>query len=164
MKKYIEIFLPLLLGVLVAAILYFVKVPDIKIYRIEFVMNSTITCVTTLAGFILTSLSIIIGMSASPIMQKIRDEGGLSELVWIYSEALALSLGVIILLIVLGANIGEDNLILAKWVIICGGVLVSYICSMIVSSVYLLLIISKIPSNKIITSVDRPTRPPGEFR
>lgn len=163
MKKYIEIFLPLILGILVAAILYFVKVPDIKIYRIEFVMNSTITCVTTLAGFILTSLSIIIGMSASPIMQKIRDEGGLPELVWIYSEALALSLGVIILFILLGANIGEDNLISAKWVIICTGALVSYVSSMIVASVYLLLIISKIPSNKLVSSIGK-TTPPGNFR
>lgn len=164
MKKYIKIILPLVFGILTVFILNAMKVSSVEIYRIEFVMNAIITCVTTLAGFVLTSLSIIIGMSASPIMQKIRDDGGLPELVWIYSEALALSLIVIIMFIVLGANVGDDNIVTSKWVTACAGVLVSYISSMVVTSVYLLLIIAKIPSNKKIVMEEKPTVPPGKFR
>ena len=164
MKKYIKIILPLILGILTVFILNAMKVSSMKIYRIEFVMNAIITCVTTIAGFVLTSLSIIIGMSASPIMQKIRDDGGFPELIWIYSEALALSLIVIIMFIVLGANVGEDNIVTSKWVMACAGVLVSYIFSMVVTSVYLLLIIAKIPSNRKIVMEGKPTVPPGKFR
>ena len=164
MKKYIKIILPLILGILTSIILYIHDFPGIEIYRIEFVMNAIITCVTTLAGFVLTSLSIIIGMSSSPIMKRIQDEGGMPELVWIYSESLAMSLIVIVLFVLLGANVGEDNFVSSNWGIICAGTLVTYICSMIVTSVYLLMIISKIPSNGIINTKKKPTTPPGNFR
>ena len=164
MKKCIKFFLPLLLGGFVALVLHFIKIQDVAIFRIDFVMNAIITCVTTLAGFILTSISIIIGMSASPIMQDIRKKGGLSELVMTYSEDLGLSLVMIIVFIFLGANIGEDNVISARWIVICASVLTSYICSMIITVFYLLRIIAKIPSNPIISSDKIPTVPPGEFR
>lgn len=164
MKKYIKIIVPPILGVLTSFVLYKYDFSGIVIYRIEFVMNAIITCVTTLAGFILTSLSIIIGMSSSPIMKKIQDEGGMPELVWIYSESLAMSLIVIVLFVLLGANVGEDNLVNSNWGIISAGTLVAYICSVIVTSVYLLMIISRIPSNRFINTTNKPTTPPGKFR
>lgn len=155
---------PSLVAIVAAVVLVFLKVPDISINKIEFVMNAIITCVVTMSGFILTSVSIIIGMSGSLIMKKISRDGGLSELIARYSTTLILSLIVIIAFIILGSMIKDDNIISSRSIIV-GSVIVSmYVYSLITTCYYLLAIIARIPCENSIESSDEPTKPQGDFR
>ena len=47
-------------------------IPNFQIHRIEFVLNAIITTTTTISGFILTSLSILLGLNNHPILEDIK--------------------------------------------------------------------------------------------
>lgn len=162
MKK--AIIIPISACVILILILYMLKIPNMKICKIDFVMNAIVTCVVTLAGFILTSISIIISMSGSPIMKKIITEGGFKELKTHYTMTLILSLVLIIVCIGLGITIGEDNVVNGKGIIIGSSVLVSYFISLVSTCYYLLRIISEIPNNRNVEVINEPSVPKGDFR
>lgn len=162
MKK--AVLFPVCSGIIIMIILFTIKIPDIKICKIDFVMNAIITCVVTLAGFILTSISIIIGMSGSPIMKKISKDGGLPELILRYSTTMVLSLLLIVVFILIGSTIGEDNIVSKNSIIIGAGILVPYFISLVSTCFYLLRIISQIPNNNNVEVIEEPSVPKGEFR
>lgn len=155
---------PSLIAIVVVIVLVFLKVPNICINKIEFVMSAIITCVVTLSGFILTSVSIIIGMSGSLIMKKISRNGGLSELIARYSTTLILSLIVIIVLVVMGSMINTDNIVSSRSIIVCSSIIIGYLYSLITTCYYLLAIIARIPCENSIESSDNPSKPQGDFR
>lgn len=162
MKK--AVLFPVCSGIIIMILLLIIKVPDVVIYKIDFVLNAIITCVVTLAGFILTSVSIIIGMSGSTIMKKISKDGGLPELILRYTTTMVLSLLLIIVFIILGAMIREDNVVTRNCIIIGSGILFPYLISLVSTCYYLLKIISQIPNNSNVELVDEPSVPKGEFR
>lgn len=162
MKK--AIIEPFLIAIVAGIVLVFLKVPDIYINKIDFVMSSIITCVVTMSGFILTSVSIIIGMSGSLIMKKISKDGGLSELIARYSTTLILSLIVVIAFIVLGSMIKDDNIVSSRLIVVGSVIVISYLYSLITTCYYLLAIIARIPCENSIESSDKPTKPQGDFR
>lgn len=158
------IIFPLCVGLTTMIILFLIKISNIEICKVDFVLNAIITCVVTLAGFILTSISIIIGMSGSPIMEKISKDGGLPELVARYSTTMILSLLLIVTFISLGATIGKDNVINRNGIIIGAGILTAYFISLVYTCYYLLRIISKIPDKSSVETVLEPSSPQGDFR
>lgn len=162
MKK--AIIVPALLSIAAVIILIFFKVPDICINKIDFVLSAIITCVVTISGFILTSVSIIIGMSGSLIMKKISKDGGLLELITRYSTTLILSLIVIIVFIILGSMVKTDNVVPSSSIIVGSAIIVAYIYSLITTCYYLLAIIAKIPCENSIENSNNPAQPKGDFR
>lgn len=163
MRKMIPIFTPLILGIIVSLIMLFIKIPDPKIDKIDFVLNAIITSVVTLAGFILTSLTIIIGMSNSAIMKKIIKAGGLSELIIRYTTTMVLSLVLIIVFITFGGLIKCDNLVSSKILIVGCGIITAYLFSLVTTCYYLLLIISRLPADRV-EVIKEASVPHGSFR
>ena len=162
MKK--AIIIPILSGIVMLGILYGCKVPGITIYKVDFVMNAIITCVITLVGFILTSVSIVIGMSGNPIMKKISDDGGLPELITRYTTTLVLSLLVIFVFISMGATLSDNNFVCRGWIITSVSLLFSYVISLIGTCYYLLKIISLLPNCNEVKQIKEPSVPDGEFK
>ncbi len=157
------VLIPLVLGIISSLVIVFAKVPALHFDRLEFLLNTIISCATTISGFILASVTILVGAASSEIMKKIRKHGALPELRWRYTETLILGLVVILYLTFLGAITGDCDYISSLHISISAGLLVSYTFSVISTCYYLLSIIGMINEETLITD-STPSSPPGEFR
>lgn len=156
--------LPLIIGFACFGIANYVLGDEYEICRIEFVLTSLITIAATFAGFVLTSVSILIGLSSSPIMKKIRKNGSLTELRIRYTESLILSVVLVAFCVILGGVIGDSTCIKKGWLMVGVGVLTSYFWSMITTGYYLLSIIGMAPEDSKKEDSETATVPKGRFR
>jgi hypothetical protein len=167
MKKqphpFIAVLIPPFLGLVCSLALFLCKVPSLIFTRIEFLLNTIISCSATISGFILASVTILVGATSSEIMKEIKKHGAHKELRWRYTEALVLGLIVIFFFAVLGAIIDETNLVSHVQVSISAGILVSYTCSVVSTCYYLLSIIGLINEDKKGPD-NTPSTPAGKFR
>ena len=69
---------------------------NIKIDRLEFLLNAIITSATACSGFILASVSILVSLSNTPLMKKINSTDAKKELQYRYKENLVAGLVLII--------------------------------------------------------------------
>lgn len=155
------ILFPIALGVAAAFLIVIMKVPAITLPRVEFILNAVISCATTISGFVITSVSILIGATSSEIMKEIKAQGGFSELQIRYTEALILGIITIVYFIFLGAMIDETACICRSFISVSAGILVAYGYSVISAGYYLLSIIGLL--NKIKSPATTPSVPSGEF-
>lgn len=154
---------PIAAGIAIGLAFFFGGIPALQLQRIDFLLNAIITCAATFSGFILTSVSILVGANTSAIMKKIREEDAFQELSWRYSEALVLGIVVILFFTALGAIIDESGNLCRCAVCLSAGILAAYLCSIFSAGYYLLSIICKI--NKVQPAVEQsPSVPEGEFR
>lgn len=167
MKKTIRniaiIACPLVLGVLSAFFVRHFVVKPIVLPRLEFLLDTIISSSATISGFILASVTILVGATASKIMQDIKNNLALPELRWRYSETLVLGLVVMVYFTYLGISIGENNEISRTYLATSIGMLVSYLFSVITTCYYLLSIIGKINEDPPINE-GGPSAPDGDFR
>ena len=157
------ILIPLLLGAITGIALALLKVPSITLSRLEFLLNTIISCSATISGFILASVTILVGAVNSEIMNAIRKNGALPELRWRYTEALVLGLFVIIYFAFLGATVDTTNTIESPHVAISASLLVAYISSVVITCYYLLSVIGLINDGKPLVNQEAST-PSGKFR
>lgn len=136
-------------------------VTEITLPRVEFILNAVISCATTISGFVITSVSILIGATSSEIMKEIKAQGGFTELQIRYTEALILGIITIVYFIFLGATLDETACICRLFISVSAGILVTYGYSVISAGYYLLSIIGLL--NKIKSTVTTPSVPSGEF-
>lgn len=136
-------------------------VTEITLPRVEFILNAVISCATTISGFVITSVSILIGATSSEIMKEIKAQGGFTELQIRYTEALILGIITIVYFIFLGATLDETACICRLFISVSAGILVAYGYSVISAGYYLLSIIGLL--NKIKSTVTTPSVPSGEF-
>lgn len=159
----IAVLIPLVIGFFVGIALFLVKVPSLIIPRLEFLLNTIISCSATISGFILASVTILVGATSSEIMKEIKKHGAHKELRWRYTETLILGLVVIIYFSVLGAITGKCNCVNNVLISISAGILISYCCSVISTCYYLLSIIGLISEDKQSPN-NTPSVPNGQFR
>lgn len=101
---------PLLVGIVPSILLYVCK-HTYKVERFDFVMNGLITCAATFTGFILTSLSILLGALNSPLMKYIVEHNGMAEMKLRYSMSLILGVLLIAFCVFLGIVTPENETI-----------------------------------------------------
>lgn len=160
---FLVVLIPLVLGILAGLIIFWIKIPEFRLHRLEFLLNTIISCSATVSGFILASVTILVGATASEIMRKIIKYGALPELRWRYTEALILGLVVIFFFTFLGAVVDETNYVSNSYLSLAAGLLVAYVCSVISTCYYLLAIIGLI--NEDAPTVDEtPATPTGKYR
>ena len=82
---------------------------NMRIERLEFLLNAMITSTTTCSGFILTSVSILIGLSNTPLMKKINSTRASKELQYRYKENLLVGLALIIVSVLIGTNTEDKS-------------------------------------------------------
>lgn len=154
---------PIALGILAGLVIFLAKVPAMLLPRLEFLLDTIISCSATISGFILASVTILVGATSSEIMKRIKKHGAFPELRWRYTGALVLGLIVILFFTYLGAVIDESNCVSTIYLSLSAGLLVTYICSVISACYYLLSIIGLI--NEEMPTVDEtPSAPEGEYR
>lgn len=159
----VVVLIPIILGILSGFIVSRTKITSIEFPRLEFLLSTIISCSATISGFILASVTILVGATSSEIMKKIRKNGALPELRWRYTEALILGLLVIFFFTFLGAIVDDTDCVEKIYLSLSTGLLVSYVCSVISTCYYLLSIIGLI--NEDGPTVDKaPSVPGGKFR
>lgn len=162
-KNIIALVSPIAIGIICAIICSFFLRTDCYIYRLDFVLTAIITCAATISGFILTSISILVGLSSSPVMKYIRSHGAFTELQFRYTESLLLGIVLIIFCIVLGGKTDDTNLISSLWSVISLGLLVTYLVSITTTGYFLLFVIAKLSDNPI-RATSEASIPEGNFR
>ena len=165
MKKYptIAVSIPVFLGFLTHFIIRKLGITDVALPRLEFLLNSIITSATTISGFILAAVTILVGATSSAIIKDIRKEGGLQELRWRYTETLILALIVIVFFTVLGGIVDTQNKVTLPWLSTSAGLIVAYLSSTISTCYYLLAIIGRM-YYEAPEPDDTPSSPEGPFR
>ena len=165
MKKntIIAVSIPVFLGCLTYFIIGKLGITDVALPRLEFLLNSIITSATTISGFILAAVTILVGATSSAIMKDIRKEGGLQELRWRYTETLILALIVIVFFTVLGGIVDMHNTVTVHWLSISAGLIIAYLSSTISTCYYLLAIIGRM-YYETPEMDDTPSSPEGPFR
>lgn len=165
MKKnsIVAVSIPVILGCVTHFVIGRLGITDVTFPRFEFLLNSIITSATTISGFILAAVTILVGATSSAIMKKIRNEGGLQELRWRYTETLILALIVIVFFTILGGIVDETNVMTLPWVSISAGLIVAYLSSTISTCYYLLAIIGRMYYDAPEID-DTPSSPEGPFR
>lgn len=166
MKKHpiVAVSIPILFAVVVGCIIRSMDITTVAFERFEFLLNTIITTSATVSGFILASVTILVGATSSAIMNNIRDNGGLQELRWRYTEALILGLIVIIYFTFLGAIVdANNNSMTIEFLSLSAGLLVGYLSSVVLTCYYLLSIIGKLYYEAPVED-SVPSSPPGPFR
>lgn len=159
----VVVLIPIILGILSGFAVSRTKITSLEFPRLEFLLSTIISCSATISGFILASVTILVGATSSEIMKRIRKYGALPELRWRYTEALILGLVVIFFFTFLGAAVDESNCVSNLYLSLSAGLLVAYICSVVSTCYYLLSIIGLINEN--VPTVDgTPCVPNGNFR
>lgn len=157
------VLIPFVLGLVSGLAVSRGKIPSLAFPRLEFLLNTIISCSATISGFILASVTILVGATSSEIMRRIRKHGALPELRWRYTEALILGLVVIFFFTFLGAAVDTSNCVSNLYLSLSAGLLVAYVCSVISTCYYLLSIIGLI--NEDMPSVEEtPSTPTGNYR
>ena len=176
MKKFrnIKQLIPIFSGMVFILIVLIGKlqifIPDIK-----FLANTIINCTVAFSGFVLTSISILIGLNATPIMKRIRQNGNIQELICYLVEPLVFGAMLIILGIYLGekyATCAGTNVDTAKLngclmpyneFMLLGGTGIAYIISLVLVFYFVLKILSASSVSKE-TDNKEPSVPTGKFR
>lgn len=159
----VVVLIPVILGILSGLVVSRIKITSLEFPRLEFLLNTIISCSATISGFILASVTILVGATSSEIMKKIRKNGALPELRWRYTEALILGLVVILFFSFLGAIVDDTDCVEKIYLSLSAGLLVAYVCSVISTCYYLLSIIGLI--NEEAPTIDKiPSTPSGEYR
>jgi len=136
----------------------FVKT-GVQIKNLEFVLNSIILCAATFTGFILTSLSILLGLSNRPVMQDLKKGTGLDELKVLYSCALTLGFILIIACIILGAILSFADEIIKGIIVVGVGLISAYLVSILITGYALVAIMNLLSKDKAIKLSDKPQSP-----
>lgn len=76
LEEYLPIIISSVITILFIIIVFYYKVENIKIPKIEFLLTSIVTLVTTIIGFLLTGLTIIMSMMQTRVMRVIRNHCG----------------------------------------------------------------------------------------
>ena len=159
----VVVLIPIILGLLSGFVVSRTKITSLEFPRLEFLLNTIISCSATISGFILASVTILVGATSSEIMKRIRKHGALPELRWRYTEALILGLVVIFFFTFLGAIVDDTDCVEKIYLSLSTGLLVSYVCSVISTCYYLLSIIGLI--NEEAPTIDKiPSTPSGKYR
>lgn len=156
--------LPIVIILVSSYFLYKHLAPEIKIQKIEFILNALITCSATFSGFTLTIVSILAGFISSPVMKYIIRNGGMKELRIRYTSSILLGILLIIVCIVIGGTLDESNEL--SRIIVSGGaaLVLAYFHSLLSSGWYMLRAIAQVSSVPIQQGDLVPQTPPGENR
>ena len=76
LEEYLPIIISSVITIFFIIIVFYYKVENIKIPKIEFLLTSRVTLVTTIIGFLLTGLTIIMSMMQTRVMRVIRNHCG----------------------------------------------------------------------------------------
>lgn len=136
---------------------------EYKLPRIDFILESILTCAATFSGFTLTAISILLSFSRSTVITYLNKNDGVKELRIRYTWSLLLGMALILVCLGIGGMIGTDNT-LSKLQMVTG-ILVSlaYFYNLISSGRYLLktIALATSPPPQVSTEI---TKPKGKYR
>lgn len=162
--KSIKIISPVLVGVTLGLIINIkITIPDI-----QFVSNAIINCTATFSGFVLTAVSILIGLNATPIMKEIKKNNNTSELISYMIEPLIIGILLILFCIFIGEKSdipsGKSYTLASVEIKVGIALMVSYIGSLILTCFYVFNILYVSAKDETVRIDNKPSTPPGEIR
>ena len=161
-RPILWVMLPHCLILCASIVLYYILAKEYVIYRCEFIRTSIITCASTFSGFILTTIAILAGFINSPFIKYLRKNNGLFELRLRYSLSLLIGILSIVIAIISGFLINKKNEVSALLIVLCCGVFVSYLYSIISAGSYLLRSIWNVSNEQVSNNTSKV--PKGNLR
>lgn len=164
LRKYVIFITVHALVIFVICFFGFKCLPDyIRIPRIDFLLNTSITCACTFSGFTLTVVSILLSFSRSALLEYLNENGGTKELMFRYTMSLILGLVLIMFCALLGSILPEDQLLTKPYVVIGAILMVLYLYNLISSGAYLLHTIA-LAASPTVQESDEVVTPTGNYR
>lgn len=153
----------IIVGIAVACCIRFL--PQIVVIpRIDFVLDSLMTCASTFSGFTLTIVSILLSFSQSPVMLYLNKHGGTDELRLRYTLSVVIGVVLIIVILVMGSLVNEKNEV-GKVILTVGiAVTISYFYNLVTSGWYLLRTLAKATTPQSGRINETPSSPKGNYR
>lgn len=159
--------LPIAAGIIAFIFMRLFVKENIYIYNIEFLLNAIINCTATFSGFVLTAISILVGLKASSIMNAIENNNNVHELLLIGAESLVLGLALISYCVIVGGTLNElskNECIMCSTESALGlGITVAYFLSLLFICGFVFKIIS-LSSKDQCSSTKKSGSPDGNYR
>ncbi len=76
LEKYITVLVAIAITLIATIIIWKLKIESVEIPKVDFLLSSIITVVTTIIGFLLTGLTIIMSLMQTRVMKIIRRNSG----------------------------------------------------------------------------------------
>lgn len=170
-RRYLQILHGQIIIIAVICLLGMKYFPDmVPVPRIEFMLDATITCASTFSGFTLTIVSILLSFSRSLLVELLKKNNGISELIFRYTLSLVLGILILLFCIYVGSTLPInpekvlENIALSKCNVIIGlSIAFAYLYNLVISAIYLLrtIILAMTP---VVRVSDESVEPKKGFR
>lgn len=164
-KRWLRILVPqiLITGVAVALCVIFLP-KEVKVSRIDFILNALMTCASTFTGFTLTIISLLLSFVNSPVMTYLNNAGGTAELRARYTLSVVMGVLLIVLLLVVGGVVKSDNVLRRPWVVLGVCATTVYFYNLVNSGWYLLRTLTKATTPPPVKVDETPMSPKGTYK
>lgn len=109
MGRFIERTYPYIVSGLVCLLLLLDKSSSYKIIRLEFTLNSVITFSVTYIGFVITAITILIGLTERKVLKLLHEKGFTTLIVEYFMSSIIIGTIIILYSFYLGYLIPSDN-------------------------------------------------------
>ncbi len=164
-KHWIRVFTlqTIIVGVVVACCIRFLP-QTVVIPRIDFILNSLMTCASTFSGFTLTIVSILLSFSRSPVMLYLSKHGGTDELRLRYTLSVVIGVVLIIVILVIGSLVNEKNEIGKVTLTVGISATIAYFYNLVTSGWYLLRTLARATTPQSGRIDETLSSPKGKYR
>ncbi len=111
MKRVTERCYPYIISTIVCIILWLNVNSTFEVNRLEFILNSVITFSVTYIGFVITSITILIGFSKKSIFKILNKNNYTDLIVEYFMTSIIIGTMLVILSFCLGLSVGPQNLV-----------------------------------------------------
>ncbi|WP_010295922.1 hypothetical protein [Clostridium senegalense] len=113
MGRFLERIYPYGISVVIGIIILLTKTEVYKVIRLEFILNSSITFSSTYIGFVITAITVLVGLTQKPIMKFLNKKKFLDLIVEYFMASIMIGTLVIIYSLYLGYSV-DNNCIVSK--------------------------------------------------
>ncbi len=159
MGRFWERFCPYIIATIICFVLHFLNVENFEVKRLEFILNSVITFSVTYIGFVITSITILVGFSEKRIFKFLKNNGYTNLITEYFLSSIIIGTILILYSFYLGYSVGSDNVVGKFYIILFVGFFISFLISLIRISLFMLRIFSISQDDSILS---KPSNKPSK--
>lgn len=111
LEKYITIICSLIVILIFTIAFLKLNIKEIKIEKIDLLFSSIFTIITTIIGFLLTGLTIIMSLMQTRVMRIIRSNSGEKLLSKYFISPIVWGIISIVYMLIIGFSLNDDNIV-----------------------------------------------------
>lgn len=122
MRRLLEKFYPYAISIFIGILILLRKTGAYKVTRLEFILNSAITFSSTYIGFVITAITVFVGLTQKPIMKFLNEKKLLKLIVEYFMASIVIGTLVIVYSLYLGYSV--DNKCMVPKIELAGFVMI----------------------------------------